>query len=73
MTLVTHKKHCELGHEAADFGLRIEDVPRRQFGQDPRRGLRVIHVERAEMNGGAESTAAKWAKVVGDAGGLHPR
>jgi hypothetical protein len=25
------------------------------------------------MNGGAESTAAKWAKVVGDAGGLHPR
>jgi RecA-family ATPase len=54
VTLVTHEKDRELGVEASDFGLRIEDVPADEDGRDPKWGLRVVHVDHAEMKAGAQ-------------------
>ncbi|MGD0680037.1 MAG: AAA family ATPase [Polyangiaceae bacterium] len=67
VTLVTHEKDRELGHEAGDFGLRIEDVPGGPEGQDPRWGLRVVHVDREEMKEKQLPPDAKFSATLGAA------
>ena len=67
VTLVTHEKDRELGNEAADFGLRIEDVPGGQGGQDPKWGLRVAHVDRDEMKAKEPAPDAKFGAALGAA------
>ncbi len=64
VTLVTHEKDRELGHEAADFGLRIEDVAGGPEGQDPKWGLRVLHVDREEMKEKQPAPDAKFSAAL---------
>ena len=64
VTLVTHEKDRELGHEAADFGLRIEDVAGGADGQEPNWGLRVLHVDRDQMRGTTPTADASFGRAV---------
>lgn len=61
--LVTHEKDRELGDTVADFGLSIEDVAGGSDGQDPKWGLRVVHVDREQFKE-SDSSKAKFTKVV---------
>ena len=64
VALVTHEKDRELGHEAEDFGLRIDDVPGGQNGEDPKWGLRVVHVDREQMKSKADTGDADFARTM---------
>jgi hypothetical protein len=61
VTLVTHEKDRELGEPAADFGLRIEDVPDER---DPKWGLRVAHVDREQITKTPDTGDAQFAKAL---------
>lgn len=61
VTHVSHEKDRELGLTVEDFGLRIEDVASES---DPKWGLRVAHVDRAQMQGRADTGDAKFARAL---------
>lgn len=54
-TTVHHQKDRVLGSTCPEFGLTSEDV---ELGGDPRAGLRVVHLERAQMQRMADDAEA---------------
>ncbi|HSY24331.1 MAG TPA: AAA family ATPase [Polyangiaceae bacterium] len=58
LTHVAHKKERVQGHTLAPFAIRFDDVPR---DRDPRWGLSVAHVDRAQLNGKTDEQAAREA------------
>jgi hypothetical protein len=64
VALVTHEKDRELGEAVPDFGLRIEDVAGGAEGQDPKWGLRVVHVDREETRQKAETGDKAFLKAM---------
>ncbi len=61
LSLVTHEKDRALGQAVADFGLRIDDV---QADGDPKWGLVVCHIDRAELTAAKPTGDARLAKAV---------
>ncbi len=62
VTCVTHEKDRELGEPIADFGLRIDDVA--TDDGDLRGGLRVVHVDREQLQATTGGDAAKFSRLV---------
>ena len=60
--VVSHEKDRELGTTVPDFGLRIEDVA---IDGNAKAGLRVVHMDRAELEASAEKELARrvWSAV----------
>jgi hypothetical protein len=65
VTLVTHEKDRALGMTVPDFGLRFDDVAETDDGRgDQKWGLRVSHVDRAEMGAAKQTGDKTLAKAV---------